>query len=56
LKNTGGNEYHVQVNVKAETAHYLGDEFEAKNVERFVNYEVNGIPGSGITEWNYRNV
>ena len=42
--------------VLSEAAHFLGLEDEAKNIERFVKFKVNGIPGVGLTEWNYRNI
>ena len=42
--------------VLSEASHFLGLEREAKNIERFVNFEVNGVPGVGLTEWNYRNI
>ena len=36
--------------------HYLGKEHEAKNIEHFMEYSINGeISGSGICEWNYTN-
>ena len=38
------------------SAHFLGEDLEAKNIEVFAEYNVNGIPGYGIVEWNYRNV
>jgi hypothetical protein len=46
----------VEVNVTAEDEHFYGNEFESKIVERMAEYKVNGIPGSGITEWQYRNI
>ena len=52
----GGYEYFVEVKAKVRAAHYLGEDLEAKNIELFTNYKVNGVPGSGIAEWNYRNV
>ena len=52
----GGYEYFVEVKAKVRAAHYLGEDLEAKNIELFTNYKVNGVPGSGIVEWNYRNV
>ena len=53
---TGGQEFQVQVAVEASSSHFLGMEQEAKNVELFVKYQVDGVPGVGITEWNYRNI
>ncbi len=52
----GGQEFQVQVEVLAESSHFLGLEKETKNIERFVKYNINGVPGVGITEWNYRNI
>jgi len=46
----------INVQAKARAAHYLGETSEAKNIELFVDYNVNGISGSGIAEWNYRNL
>jgi len=51
----GGHEYLVQVKSRSLASHYLGEDSEAKNVELFAEYDVNGIPGYGIVEWNYRN-
>jgi hypothetical protein len=42
--------------VLSEAGHFLGLENEAKNIERFVKFQVNSIPGVGLAEWNYRNV
>ena len=52
----GGHEYFVEVQAKARASHYLGEEKEAKNIELFVDYKVDGILGTGICEWNYRNI
>jgi hypothetical protein len=52
----GGHEFQVQVSVVAQSTHYLGTEMEARNTERFVTYDIDGVPGIGISEWNYRNV
>jgi hypothetical protein len=52
---SGGHEYLVQVKSRSLASHYLGEDSEAKNVELFAEYDVNGIPGYGIVEWNYRN-
>lgn len=52
---TGGKRYEVEVDVTYETQHYYGDDDEAKLVERFAQYRVDGVSGSGITEWQYRN-
>jgi hypothetical protein len=34
---------------------YIGDEWEARVVERMAKFIVNGVPGWGIAEWMYRN-
>ena len=52
----GGYEYFIKVITKARAAHFLGEDHEAKNIELFTDYKVNGVPGSGISEWNYRNI
>ena len=52
----GGQTYEIQVDIRDQAIHYYGPENESKIVERFANYKVDGIPGSGITEWQYRNV
>ena len=55
IHTSGGHEYLVQVKSRSLASHYLGEDSEAKNVELFAEYDVNGIPGYGIVEWNYRN-
>lgn len=52
----GGHEYQVQVVVNAECEHFLGHQMETKNIERFVDYKVNNVPGKGISEWNYSHM
>ena len=52
----GGHDYFVEVKSRDMSAHFLGEDLEAKNIEVFAEYNVNGIPGYGIVEWNYRNV
>lgn len=51
---SGGKEYFIQVDITAEGSHFYGDENESKIYERFASYTMNGIPGSGIIEWQYR--
>ena len=34
---------------------FMGWEWEARIVERFCRYEVDGAPGWGVSEWHYRN-
>lgn len=38
-----------------EAIHYVGWKWEARMVERFVQYTVNGIPGRGVSEFHYNN-
>eukprot|EP00095_Tigriopus_kingsejongensis_P006712 maker-scaffold25_size650667-snap-gene-5.28 protein:Tk06712 transcript:maker-scaffold25_size650667-snap-gene-5.28-mRNA-1 annotation:"hypothetical protein L798_06649" len=52
----GSEEYQVQVNVEDRIPHYYGEEHECRILECLASYEVNGIPGSGICEWQNRNV
>ncbi|XP_066995909.2 uncharacterized protein [Anabrus simplex] len=49
----GPTVYTVQVNVEHQAVHYVGWNWEARMVERFVKYEVNGIPGRGVSEFHY---
>jgi len=34
---------------------YFGEDWEARIVERFVRYNINGEEGWGVSEWEYRN-
>ena len=52
---SGGEEYFIQVKARATATHYLGEEKEARNTELFASFCVNGVPGYGMVEWNYRN-
>ena len=56
ISTLGELEFSINVRSKARASHFLGMDKEAKNTELFVEYEANGIPGSGIAEWNYRNI
>ena len=56
ISTLGELEFSISVRSKARASHFLGIDKEAKNTELFVDYEANGIPGSGIAEWNYRNI
>lgn len=47
--------YEVQVNVEHKAIHYVGWKWEARMVERFVKYKVNGIVGRGISEFHYHS-
>ena len=49
----GPTVYNVQVNVEYAATHYVGWKWEARMVERFVRYIVNGIPGKGVSEFHY---
>lgn len=40
--------FDVQVKVLSESQHFLGEEREAKNIERFVKYTINGVPGKNL--------
>ena len=53
----GGQEFQIQCKVVFQCpSHYLGKEYEAKNIEHFMEYSVNGeTRGYGICEWNYRH-
>ncbi|XP_024937100.1 uncharacterized protein LOC107264026 isoform X2 [Cephus cinctus] len=52
----GGTVYRVQVDVEYESIHYKGEEREARMVERFVRYHVNGkVKGRGVSEFHYNN-
>ncbi|XP_069689416.1 uncharacterized protein [Periplaneta americana] len=51
----GSTVYTVQVFVEYESTHYVGWKWEARMVERFVRYVVNGIPGRGVSEFHYYN-
>lgn len=53
--NTNQDEYEVKVVYKTQAVHYVGNNCEAKMCERFVECEVNGIKGRGISEWHYNN-
>ena len=33
----------------------MGWEWEARVIERFCKYEVDGVPGWGVSEWHFRN-
>ncbi|KAK4021997.1 uncharacterized protein LOC116919103 [Daphnia magna] len=46
----------VQVNVLDAPIFYIGWEWEAKIHERMCTFEVNGVPGWGISEFMYRNM
>ncbi|XP_046660534.1 uncharacterized protein LOC124354257 [Homalodisca vitripennis] len=45
----------VQVAVERESVHYVGWRWEARMVERFVTYRVDGVRGRGVSEWHYHS-
>ncbi|KAK8403951.1 hypothetical protein O3P69_000185 [Scylla paramamosain] len=51
----GGEQHVVEVEVVASPQHYLGWDWEARMVETWVKYRVDGVSGAGICEWNYRH-
>ncbi len=53
---SGSIRYDVEVLVTSESIHFYGSERECRMVERLARYHVDGIPGSGINEWQYRNM
>ena len=54
---SGGSVYRVQMNVEHESIHFVGENCEARMVERFVRCRVNGsIEGRGVSEFQYRYV
>jgi len=46
----------VQVNVVDAPIFYIGWEWEAKIHERMCTFQVDGVPGWGISEFMYRNM
>ena len=52
---SGGQSYYVRAEIQEQAVHYYGKEQESKIIERFAKYSVDGVPGAGITEWQYRN-
>ena len=51
---TGSKSYTMKCAVEDMGIFYIGEGRDAKIFERFCNYEVNGVPGWGISEWDYR--
>jgi hypothetical protein len=45
----------VQVTVEYESVHYVSEEWEARMVERFCKFSVNGARGRGVSEFHYRH-
>ncbi|XP_033207567.1 uncharacterized protein LOC117167072 [Belonocnema kinseyi] len=52
----GNKTYNVQIDVVEEAIHFVGNNEDARMVERFIKYQVNGkINGRGISEFHYNN-
>ncbi|KAK3921904.1 6-phospho-beta-galactosidase [Frankliniella fusca] len=51
----GETVYRVKAHVEDFGVHYVGWRWEARMVERFITYEVNGIRGRGVSEFHYHN-
>ncbi|XP_049874258.1 uncharacterized protein LOC126372504 [Pectinophora gossypiella] len=51
----GDEVYTVQVLVEYEAVHYVSKDWEARMVERFCKFVVNGVPGRGVSEFHYNN-
>lgn len=47
--------HHIQVKVLDTVEVYMGWEWEARILERFCEYVVDGVPGWGVSEWHYRH-
>lgn len=52
----GGEQYVVQVKVHTEIDFLMGKSGEARVVELYSDFIVNGVSGWGVAEWEYRNV
>lgn len=53
---TGCQKYVVQVQAHTDFEFYIGEGAESRVVELYSDFVVNGVRGSGIAEWQYRNV
>ncbi|XP_014365016.2 uncharacterized protein LOC106716094 [Papilio machaon] len=51
----GHKVYTAQVVVEYESIHYVSSEWEARMVERFCRFSVNGVAGRGVSEFHYRH-
>lgn len=47
--------YTIQVQVVDQDEHNVGNNWEARMVERFIEVQVNGIRGYGVSEFHYNN-
>lgn len=56
FKAANRKEYFVKVQAHSSPEFYIGVEAESRIVEQLCNFEVNGIPGWGAAEWQYRNL
>lgn len=53
---TGNKTYNVQIEVVEEAIHFVGNNEDARMVERFIKCQVNGkINGRGVSEFHYNN-
>lgn len=48
--------YEARIKVIYESVHFKGNNIEARLIERFIECEVNGMSGKGISEWQYNNM
>lgn len=51
----GDTRYHVKGHVLESPIFYMGLNWEARIHERFCTFNVNGVYGWGVSEWDYRN-
>ncbi|XP_045450924.1 uncharacterized protein LOC123659795 [Melitaea cinxia] len=51
----GDEVYTIQVLVEYESIHYVSQDWDARMVERFCKFIVNGVPGRGVSEFHYRH-
>ncbi|XP_019617737.1 PREDICTED: uncharacterized protein LOC109465037 [Branchiostoma belcheri] len=51
----GGKKYHLECKVLRAPIFYIGFGWTAKIHEGFAEFTVNGVPGWGIAEWDFRN-
>lgn len=51
----GSKRYTIQAQVVDQAEHLVGNNWEARMVERFIDVNVNGIRGYGVSEFHYNN-
>lgn len=51
-----GKSYSVQVKMETYYEFYIGESAESKVCELYSDFNVNGVRGWGVAEWQYRNV